>query len=196
MPQIPNLPNSTPLDDADYVIFEDNSTGTTRRATLTALKTWMQSLVAWINPAMISDNAVTATKIPDGAILLGIAQITSNFSTTTTPTEFDVTGLSLTVTVPNNGRKLLLVGFTRYMVSSATGGTFIEFRLKEGATRLQNFIWRNPAADYGLGVCCQVILTPSAGSHTYKVSGTQGAAGTYIIQASAQEPAYIAAYLL
>ena len=63
MPKISALPPMTTADAADEQPIVDDSAGTTKKWTLTLLKTYLQSLAAWITTAMITDANVTPAKL-------------------------------------------------------------------------------------------------------------------------------------
>lgn len=63
MPKISALPPMTTADAADEQPIVDTSVSTTKKWSLTLLKTYLQSLVGWISTAMLADNAVTAAKL-------------------------------------------------------------------------------------------------------------------------------------
>lgn len=52
MPKISALPAMTSADGADPAPIVDDSAGSTKKITLTKMKEWLQSLTAWISPAM------------------------------------------------------------------------------------------------------------------------------------------------
>lgn len=52
MPRISALPPMTSADGDDEAPIKDDSTSSTKKFTLTVLKEWLQSLVAWITPSM------------------------------------------------------------------------------------------------------------------------------------------------
>lgn len=63
MPKISGLPPIASPDGDDEMPIVDDSATTTKKFTLTQLKTWLQSLVEWITTAMITDEAVTPAKL-------------------------------------------------------------------------------------------------------------------------------------
>lgn len=62
MPKISALPSMTAPDGADPAPIVDDSVGSTKKITLTAMKEWLQSLAGWISTAMIASAAVTPPK--------------------------------------------------------------------------------------------------------------------------------------
>ncbi len=136
----------------------------------------------------VSGDVLTAanfSKLPGGWI--GDAQITSNQGSITT--EVDVTGSSLTVTVGTN-RKLRLKGFA--LVSSTINADEIVIKIKEGSTQLTQdgtSIATQPRAQ---GLHPEVIITPTAGSHTYKMTILRNnGTGTVTLSASGSFPAFL-----
>ena len=142
--------------------------------------------------------ALDGTGWASGAILLGSASITSNFTSTGTSVT-DVTGLSVTVTVPASNRSVVVKAYTAGAFSNAAAGTAWDLYLREGATTLQGF-QTIQSVQGGISTIVPAYLetapfTPVAGTHTYKVSYDAGAAGTFTVKAAATQPAYIAVYL-
>lgn len=114
--------------------------------------------------------------------VLGYAQITANQGTITT--EVDLTGLTVTVNVEAN-RRIRLTG-----QASFTGGTGTAIlRIKESTTQLQNGNIEQPAGNTE-SIHVQVVITPSQGSHTYKLTGAATGTAT-TVTASATSPAFI-----
>lgn len=62
MPKISALPPMTTPSDDDEVPVVDDSAATTKKFTLTLLKTYLQALVGWISTAMLADASSTAVK--------------------------------------------------------------------------------------------------------------------------------------
>jgi len=191
MPKISALPPMTTADAADEAPIVDTSATTTKKWTLTLLKSYLQSLVGWLTTAMIADNAVTAVKLATTAIKIGKAQVTSTVNLNTSYADI----ISVTVTVPSGGRDLLLV--LSYSQAQGSGGTERgEIRLMEGSTIYQRYYhgFKNP----GLGGTFQIIIpAPSAGSHTYKVNGKMdiGTAGLFYADATGS-PLELQAYMV
>lgn len=133
-------------------------------------------------------DVITATRLdglPRG--WLGRARVTAA-QAIATGTETDLTGLALTVTVPaDRCIRLSAAGLiTRTVADGASIGRF-----KEGATELGRWAQSAPSAvaesDQAAGF---VVLTPTAGAHTYKLtlqrfSGT----GSVSLSAGATNPA-------
>jgi hypothetical protein len=127
---------------------------------------------------------------------LGYASIASNF-TTTSATAVQITGLTVTVTIPSGGRKVRITAFARdlngstsaYEVLSIWDGTV------GSGTQLaagQAYIAAN---NLGEQAVASAIVTPAAGSKTYNV-GLQTTAGTASTEAASTYPAYILVELI
>lgn len=116
---------------------------------------------------------------------LGYAEITT---TATATTEADVAGLAVTVTV---GTRPILVkmGCGQLYNNNASGYAIVQ--LKEGATTLAGWTWGTGVASVQSGYFREARLSPTAGSHTYKVTLQGFIAGTTTISASSTQPAYI-----
>jgi len=94
---------------------------------------------------------------------LGYQAITA--STTGISSEVDIAGGATTVTV-GNGRRIKITGFCAYF--SGGGADSYNLEIKEGTTILQAVTVTNPGN--GEVTRAEVILTPSAGSHPYKLA--------------------------
>jgi hypothetical protein len=119
--------------------------------------------------------------------LLGYAEVTAN--QTTISTETDLTNLTVTVEVAASRR---IEVSTKINSQPSTNDNAAVLRIKESTTNLQLIslvLGRTNASETLAG---SVILTPSAGSHTYKLS-LQMAVGTGTVDliASSTNPAFI-----
>lgn len=125
--------------------------------------------------------------------VLGYAEVTANETGITTLT--DLTGLSVAVDVAAN-RRIRVTGHGQ--IENAPSGTediaVVGF-VREGSTTLGR--WGsvfNHDIDSGLSEMCEsgVVLTPTEGSHTYKLSlQTTVGSGSGGIRAAADNPAFI-----
>lgn len=124
---------------------------------------------------------------------LGGAAVVANQSGITSIT--DLTGLSVTIDVPA-GRRIEVRGQGQLSVT-ASGGTSAVGTVREGSSTLGRWgsIINETAfakSEYRFG---SVVLTPSGGSHTYKLSLERGAgAGTVGLVAAADNSARIDVY--
>ena len=141
-------------------------------------------------PDFVAGEIVTAAKmnqIPKG--VLGYAFRTSNI-TGLSGGPVDLPDLSVQVTVPA-GRLLRVVGYV-HAWTGPTQGEEANLQVREGEDRFQNK--RLIAAKNGVveGGAVQVLIRPSAGPHTYKLSFLQ-VAGTsnWTAHAASVGPAYI-----
>lgn len=117
---------------------------------------------------------------------LGYAQVTANQTGITSVT--DLTGLSVSVTV-GAGRRIRISGMAK--VSNDTLGGRTAGRIQEGGTVLTDFVdFYAPAANASAVGYGSVVLTPSAGSHTYKLA-LQGVTGTASMSAGPSNIAFI-----
>lgn len=122
---------------------------------------------------------------------LGYAEITTSFTTTTTPTNVDVTGLAATVTVPTGGARIKITAYSYGITTSGSAGVVMDWAIYESATRLNVSGLHLPVTSYRVGANCVATTVASAGSHTYKVVIAQSGAGTYTVGADSTAPAYI-----
>ena len=127
-----------------------------------------------------------ASQAPNTPVTLAYAQITADTATVTASA--DVPGLSVTVTVPE-GRRLRVS--VHGLMWGDTDGAGARLAINEGAVMLQ-------LVDTGMtgakqeGLDASVILTPSAGTHTYKaVYSRWTGTGNVKVLANAAYPAYI-----
>jgi hypothetical protein len=102
----------------------------------------------------------------------------------------DLTNMSVAVTVVA-GRRIRITGFVGVCI--ATGGsTGADMRIQEGATILQVAEQALTSGGNGGIVIAQVVLTPTAGAHTYKITlAGLGGVGSVSAQASVTEPNFI-----
>lgn len=140
------------------------------------------------NATTIGTNKVINSYLSTTAIELGYAQITSNFAPGTTALT-DITGLSVTVTIPAGGRTVMILAqCTMFNTSSADNMTI---QIREGSTTLTTLKYRTAALNSPEVVTGYVRLTGvSTGSHTYKLSMTGGAPNP-AIEATATEISFI-----
>lgn len=125
-------------------------------------------------PYAVTDSLgqLICNRTPDPT-LIGYRQITSSFTSTTTPGYADVTGLSTPVIVPT-GRKIK-ISIKASRVGSS-GNVALAFAIREGSTVIdQNILVVNNS---NVSPYLDVIITPTAGLHTYIVSVAQNGAGT------------------
>lgn len=125
--------------------------------------------------------------------VLGYAERTSNFVTTST-TAVQVTGLTVTVTVPSGGRRIKITVWANNSACDAI--TYSHTSIWEGTpgsgTQLTENSVVSPSADYSGTVSVMAVVTPSAGSHTYNVGfRTSGGGATATMAAGATYPAFI-----
>lgn len=116
---------------------------------------------------------------------LGYAQVTANQTGITAET--DLTGLTTTVTV-GSSRRVRITGYVGFQKVTNTG--IAALRIKESTTQLQDTFLDNLIANQVGYLCSSVVLTPSAGSHTYKLALAASTA-TVSMTASATAPSFI-----
>lgn len=118
---------------------------------------------------------------------LGYASATANQGSITS--EADLTSLTSTVTVPANHRIKISAQID---VQSSAASDRVTLRIKESTTVLQACRVVVVAVDTGESINCEVVLTPSGGSHTYKLSLERDTGtGNAQLNASSTMPAYI-----
>ena len=112
----------------------------------------------------MAETKVTATELSAGAIKLGVTNVTSTVTHTTTET----TIASVTVIAPG-GRDIELT-ITAPQIQTGVANDRITVRFKEGATLLQQYYHGVDTVGKG-ATFSWVVAAPSAGSHTYTVTG-------------------------
>lgn len=127
------------------------------------------------------------------ALKLGYAQITTNFTTTSTSAT-QVTSLTATVTVPAGGRGVKITAYapllyTNAVTSRATMGIW-DGTVGSG-TLLNNASGVSAVSNAAAGATAIAYVTPAAGSKTYNISLFTANAGTAVIECAATSPAFI-----
>jgi len=159
---LPNTPTFTPLDPllasklTDLVENDE------------ALQDWSAFDAGTLPGSIIATNAVEARSLATNAITLGYAETTTSQTGITTIT--DLTGLSVTVTVPAGGRYIEIHGAVSLNGSTSN---LAGLRIREGTDVLG--VSRQPTNGTGgwsvrTDVWFRGVVT--AGSHTYKLSLT------------------------
>lgn len=138
-----------------------------------------------------TDDAKFATPkaIADSYInLSAYAEITTNFVSTTVGQE-DIPNLAVTITIPTT-RRIKITAFSPFFTNSGSAANIVGIYIREGATELA-MSSASIATNYRYmcSVSCSVIA--AAGSHTYKIAWVQTGAGTFTLNASATNPAFI-----
>lgn len=100
----------------------------------------------------------------------------------------DLTNLSVTVNIPNASRQIKITAGVSFLGSAAERA---ELHIREGSTTFQT---AREAVDTGLAlhVHTEVVLNPTQGSHTYKLSAVSGTGAAFLTaKCSATQPGYI-----
>jgi len=116
---------------------------------------------------------------------LGYAQAVANQGSIG-GSDTDLTNLSVTVTVPS-GARIKITGHVVFSQASASGIT--RLRIKESTTQLADSLLSATNGSF-YSVDAFAVLTPTAGSHTYKLAMTT-TPGTATMEAGATFPAFI-----
>lgn len=136
--------------------------------------------------AFTVNNTVPANALSTSAMYLGSAQITSNFTTTST-SQVQVTGLTATVTIPSGGRKTKIT-VKANIGQSTTGQSALTLWDGPVGSGTQLDISYNGAGASTEPAIIIAVVSPSAGSKTYNV-GFAASAGTGTVYAAATGPA-------
>lgn len=138
----------------------------------------------------VKDAGIGSTQLAAGLGrgVLDYAEVTSNQGSITSST-VDLTSLTLTVTV-RSGARIRITGCIT--VTTDVNGDTADFKVRESSTQLKRTSSTLPTAALGETLTVTAIETPSAGSHTYKLSlaRSQGS-GTLTMVASSTDPAWI-----
>lgn len=126
-----------------------------------------------------------AAGISRGALSSGYAEVTTSQTGITTLT--DLTGLTVTVTV-RAGSRIKITGYAR--IQKITTSDFCAVYIREGTTKLQAAA-SVPAIIEQEVMSPIVVLTPTTGSHTYKLSLESPTTGSADLLASTDAPAFI-----
>jgi len=160
----------------------------------TTPKTWAykETLSSADMNTYISDN-LTALQNGTGwatnAIVLGYEEITTPFTTTINGSDVDVTNVAVTVTVPEGGRKIKITAYAPSGYVNTNACTFVS-SIKESSTLLNETEF-SVLANKRMPITIIAVLTPTAGSHTYKLAVRQDQANTLTVDAGATYPAFI-----
>jgi len=129
--------------------------------------------------------AAEVNALPGGSY--GYAQVTADQSGIST--EADLTGLSVTVVLPAS-RRILISG--NVMAASSAGDVRSQVYIKESTTYLAASHMSHPISGGSGRQTHQPmsVLTPSSGSHTYKLSALIDS-GTMTAASSTTAPAFI-----
>jgi hypothetical protein len=139
-------------------------------------------------PGQVVDGEIASdddfNSIPGG--WLGYAVVTADQGSITTAV--DLTGMSLSVTVPAN-RLLRISSFLR--MESTVANDVGQLVIAEGATTLNSALATFAAANGPHSMYVEVlVVAPSAGSHSYKLTAQRtSGTGTLTMKAAATNPA-------
>jgi hypothetical protein len=157
----PTLTNATISADA-LTGYTTSNTGTIYGISVT---TGVITTAGSIGAGAIANNSIQAAQLATNAIKLGVSTIT----TTTVTTEADLTGSSVTVTIPAGGRSVLVLFSVQ--VSINAGSAAATLYLNAGGSDVANSQVYMPTTTTNNMVAGQYVETPSAGSRTYKLRG-------------------------
>lgn len=129
-------------------------------------------------------HAATALDLALGE--LGYAQVTADQASISSLV--DLTNLSVTVTVGAE-RRVRITAQAR-INNDGTAGTVLGY-IRESSTVLNLFAVNSVIASGFTLAHGSHILTPSAGSHTYKLSAEKAGSGSFTLDADATYPAFI-----
>lgn len=131
----------------------------------------------------VSPTPATASTAPSSTLAYN-----EKVSNQSAAAQADLTGLTATVTVAA-GRRIRVSA--KGLFTTSSNYLSVGMKIMEGATELAKMTLPTETAADGVSVTPSVVLSPSAGTHTYKIAAYMIAAGTWTLQASATNPAYI-----
>jgi len=141
----------------------------------------------------IGTNAIAAASLATDAICLGSITKTSNF-TTTSGTDVQVTGVTLSVTIPGGGRKVKLTAHVgEALDTGANGGVGISIwdgTVGSGTLLCTSrFFESSRPASALMSLTTMAVVSPAAGAKTYNMAAREvGGVGTATLNASATQP--------
>lgn len=142
------------------------------------------TLVGRASSDVLTNKDLTSSTNTFPSTVIGYTSISSNFVDSTTGAYVDVTSGSVTVTAVS-GRGLKITAFYGSVYCSASTATGLAIR--EGTTTLnKSFVSANSLAQSATVIA--YVSSPTAGSHTYKMS-VEHAAGTLTVQSNTANPA-------
>jgi hypothetical protein len=145
---------------------------------------------AGIGAAKIATNGVAASNLATSAIRLGYIDVATFNTASTSPVQ--VTGLSLTVTVPAGGRSLEITVQGQRLSNTTTDN--VQLSIWDGAvgsgTRIGGTLLYVPVANGSVPAYVSCVVTPSAGSKTYNV-GLQTSSGTASLIANSSDKVFM-----
>ncbi len=132
----------------------------------------------------IADTSLLS-RLPLGT--LGYAQVTADQTGITT--EVDLTGLSVTVNVADGRR--IKISTQLYPYSTVDNDTVLA-AIKEGTTTLCSTEYPKLSNANAATLSFSIVITPTAGTHTYKITGQRSAGtGSITFLAATVRPAFI-----
>ena len=142
--------------------------------------------------------SVGGENLSTSSIYLDYQQITSNAASSGTGLTA-VAGLVSTVTIPEGGRKVKITVFAGRFTNNGAG-QYATLTIWDGAigtgTQIALSQYDPSTNGYEVPVICMAVVTPAAGSKTYRVALTASAGGTTTLFADRYYPAFILVELM
>lgn len=186
----PSLTNATISADT-LTGFTTSNSGTVYGVGVTAGVIASAALLNTVNTAALQVNSVGASNLATNAITLGYVQSTSDFTTTAGPS--DITGLSVTVTIPAGGRRIRITGFVgRGSASVANAGLGLIIYDVTASAQLAESDGATNASGNFVNLTAIAVISPSPGSRTYKLQfSNNGNAATVHTNGAVGQPTFI-----
>ena len=156
------------------------------------------TLVGRVSTDTLTNKDLSSTTNTFATSALGYAQILADITTTST-TQVQATGLTVTVTVPTGGHAVKITFYARSVTNSITGDycqVFIWSGTVNSGTQLAGSSTQAGLNNEDIPGVCMAVHTPSAGSITYNIGFRAAIGGTAKIAAVSNEPAFILVELL
>jgi hypothetical protein len=156
-------------------------------------------MATWTTPkqSWVGDDVVAASDMNniggdlqflyDWSGSLGSASVTSSQGSITA--EVDLTSLTVAVTVPAGGRNIKISAVVPVKTTVATDQAALY--IKESTTYLQTLYAEFSGTGTDVTIAGFCVVTPSSGSHTYKLAMARAGSGTLTMDAASTRPAYI-----
>lgn len=180
----------------DHLIVGHNQNGTHKAFTESNIVPTAALQDNAVTTAKITDKHVTAVKLADSAIYLGSKSQTANHNTGAVTTQVDITGFSLTITMPTTTRQLKLTLSANSVTNASGTGTDTTLAIREGVTTINS---RTFSAPNGVATPIPSLVwigTPTAGTHTYQISTTNTIATNVQYNFSSTASGYLIAELI
>jgi hypothetical protein len=189
----PTITNMSATQDA-VVGFTTANSGTVYGIAVTAGTISGSSITAGtIGSTALATNAVQASQLATSAITLGYKSDSTGFTTAVT-TDTQISGMTVTVTIPAGGRRVKITAYYGlFFNSNTTNAGFLT--IWDGTvgtgTKLAQASGGYISGSVANGIIAMAVVTPAAGSKTYNLGAYTAGAGTLTGSASSTNQGFI-----